>query len=168
MESSWWNANETRWYSLWIALSNVLVFRVMQFCFETREEFGCLECTAPWNKKDVNYVYSCRKKFSDFSLRITSGFCRLPFSWSAFVPFVIAVRSSHFFLAVTPLFWLTFSRLLEELIFSGTKRIKTHYSRRKCIILCFRQLSEGYWKVIFIKFKLDVINIHWTSCKSIV
>jgi len=65
----------------------------------------------------------------------------LPFSWWGFIPFVIAVRSSHFFLAVTPLFFVTFSRLVEELTFCVTVLIETHKKRRKCIIPCFRQLN---------------------------
>ena len=52
-----------------------------------------------------------------------------------------AVRSSHFFLAVTPLFFVTFSRVVEELVFCVTKLIETHYGRRKCIIPSFRQLN---------------------------
>jgi hypothetical protein len=68
-----------------------------------------------------------QKESSDFSLRITSGFCRLPFLWSAVVRFVTAVRFSHLLLAVTPLFLVIFGRLLEEDTFSVTKLIKPQY-----------------------------------------
>jgi hypothetical protein len=88
----------------------------------TLEQKGCKLC-----------IYQ-QKEGSDFSLRITSGICGLPFSWWGLVPFVITVHSSHFFPVVTPMFLVTFSRRLEAFIFCVTKLIKTHYSRRKCSI----------------------------------
>ena len=102
--------------------------------------------SAAWNARHIG-TKGCKlcifpqKEGSDFSLRITLSFCRLQFSWSAFVPFVIAVRSSHFFLAVTPLFLVAFSRL--ERIFCVTELINLQAPRFLYIGQAFRYSPEN-------------------------